>query len=363
MHTTTPPISQKAPLVLPLSPPVTILPHHSSLPQILTPLPTTPPVELTHQLLPEIVDARPNPRFASHLHPIFTEALAQQQQLREQQQKLNLELQAHAKKTKECVTIYAWINDDTPAIVHIVQSGFVWPYFSLLSELLSTLGLAEASTHGLLWLYDETDFMDWVAVDVGHMIEVQEGQQIFLKDHSIHKCAGFQKCLDAPSCSSKPHLHFNLPAEHAYVRDMLKAGSPTPSPQQTPPLLSPPLLPPHTPSLPTPSPLLSTQTAGASFNNLVAACDGEERCWPADYHVVDIAGCLHAYSGRTSLKRNWDRMQKAVFEEFFPRAHFVPATFTNQKKLWQSASDALWDEFIEAGHTKQGLWSLFTRRV
>jgi len=52
-----------------------------------------------------------------------------------------------------------------------------------------------------------------------------------------------------------------------------------------------------------------------------------------------------------------------VFEEFFPRARFVPATFTDQKKLWQSASNALRDESIEAGHTKQGLWSLFARRV
>ena len=94
-----------------------------------------------------------------------------------------------------------------------------------------------------------------------------------------------------------------------------------------------------------------------------AAGDDEERRWPADYHVVDIAGCLRAYSGRTSLKRNRDRTQKVVFEEFFPRARFVPATFTDQKKLWQLASNALRDEFIEAGHTKQGLWSLFSRCV
>ena len=56
-------------------------------------------MELIHQLLPEIVDARPDLCFASHLHPIFTESLAQQHELREQQQKLGLELQAHAKKT------------------------------------------------------------------------------------------------------------------------------------------------------------------------------------------------------------------------------------------------------------------------
>ena len=88
------------------------------------------------------------------------------------------------------------------SVVHIVQSGFIWPYFSLSPALLSTLGLAEASMLGHLWLYNETDFMDWVAVDVGHMIEVQQGQRILLKDQSIRKCIGFQKCLDVPSHSS-----------------------------------------------------------------------------------------------------------------------------------------------------------------
>lgn len=116
--------------------------------------------------------------------------------------------------------------------------------------------------------------------------------------------------------------------------------------------------------LPVPSPPLLTQPAGAgSAINLLAAGDGEERRWPADYHVVDIAGCLRAYSGRTSLRKNRDHTQKAVFEEFFPMARFVPATFTDQKKLWQSASNSLRNEFIEAGHTKQGLWSVFACRV
>ena len=85
--------------------------------------------------------------------------------------------------------------------------------------------------------------MDWVAVEVGHMIEVQEGQRIFLKDQSIRKCVGFQKYLDVPSHSAKPHLRFNLPGERAYVHEMLKAGSPVPSPERTPPPLSPQLLP------------------------------------------------------------------------------------------------------------------------
>ena len=77
-------------------------------------------MELSQQPLTDIVDARPNPRFASHLYPIFTEALAKQHELREQQRKIDSELQAHAKKTKENVSVYAWTNDDTPAVIHII---------------------------------------------------------------------------------------------------------------------------------------------------------------------------------------------------------------------------------------------------
>jgi len=98
---------------------------------------------------------------------------------------LDSERQAHAKRTKEHITFYAWTMDGTPHVVHVVQSGFIWLYFIISSALLSMLGLLEASEQGDLWLYDEMDFADWVAVDIGHIAEVQEGQWLFLKDHSL----------------------------------------------------------------------------------------------------------------------------------------------------------------------------------
>jgi hypothetical protein len=84
----TPIISQETPLTS--LPAVAISPLHHEPPQSFTSLPTTPVEQILP--LPEIVDARPNPCFASHLHPIFTEALAQQHELREQQRKLDSEL-------------------------------------------------------------------------------------------------------------------------------------------------------------------------------------------------------------------------------------------------------------------------------
>ena len=183
-------------------------------------------------------------------------------------------------------------------------------------------------------------------------------------------CIDFQKCLDAPSWSSKPHLCFNLPRECAYVHEMLNAGTLMPSPQQTPspsslqqPANHEPALFTHTPS-PPPSRLAGPSLADmGSVNNPITVGDGDERYWPSGYHVVDIARCLCECSVWTSLKRNQVHTQKAVFEEFFPHARFIPATFTDQKKLWVSASDSLREKFIEAGRTKQGLWSMVAHHV
>ena len=129
----------------PLMPPMTPLgfPHHPSPPRASTPLLTSPPTEPSSSL-PEVVDARPDPRFASHLHLIFTETLARQHELQEQKRRLDSERQDHAKKTKERVAVYAWTRDDTPHVVHVVQTGFIWPYFVISSPLLSALGLLEA---------------------------------------------------------------------------------------------------------------------------------------------------------------------------------------------------------------------------
>ena len=39
--------------------------------------------------------------------------------------------------------VYAWTTDNTPPVVHVVQSGFIWMYFVISSALLSMLGLLE----------------------------------------------------------------------------------------------------------------------------------------------------------------------------------------------------------------------------
>jgi hypothetical protein len=84
----------------------------------------------------EPLDARPNPRFASHLTPIYTEALAREYELEQTNARLDAERIASAKQAAQKITIYAWKPDaDAPEIRSIQQGS---PPQSSLSSTLST---------------------------------------------------------------------------------------------------------------------------------------------------------------------------------------------------------------------------------
>jgi hypothetical protein len=150
----------------------------------------SPPSQLDCSTSPEVVDARGDPRFASHLHPIFIDIVAEQQELSRQQRNLEAERQEKAQKAKHRIAVYVWNMEDTPHKVKFIQD-FMWPYFVISLTLIANIGLLEAAERGDLQIYDEVDIADWVGVDIGYVIEVCEGQRIFLKDGALQKCAGF----------------------------------------------------------------------------------------------------------------------------------------------------------------------------
>ena len=337
------------------------------------------PTNLAEPPPPRVIDARADPRFSTHLLPIFTDVIAEQQQLTQRQRAVDTERQDNAMKTKQRISVYVWTMEDSPHTVHNVQQGshgFTWPYFTISKTFLAAVGLSEASERGDLRMYDELDIADWVAVDVGYVIEVLEGQRIFLKDRSLRKCLDLQKCLDAPPRKSTPHLHYNLPRERAYVREMLKITSPTPSHQQTPsPLASTSStllpaqaiqhdVPPAVFADPTLSPPSSEPSDGGfgGFNDPIDLLDGEKRHWPSGYYVVDIR-CFRECSARTTRIQHRARNRQTIFAEHFPMVRYVPSTFTDQKSLWKSAPSSLREEFIELGRCKEALWSAFARRA
>lgn len=332
---------------------------------------------------PEVVDARGDPRFASHLHPIFVDIVAKQQELSRQQRDLDAERQEKARKAKNRIAVYAWSMENTPHKVKFVQD-LTWPYFTISPTLIANVGLSEATERGDLQIYDEVDIAGWVGVDYGYVIEVCEGQRIFLKDGALQKCCGFQECLDAHPSSRTPHLHLRLPHERAYVRDMLKAKSPSPSSegsssslasiQSTSPsptqlqVVATSSLVTSTPSTSPPLGVSIAQPSSDSTgepNEPIELTDSEEtpKRWPADYYVVDIAKCLRECSARTSRAHHQARTQQAVFSEHFPGVRFTSSTFSDQKTLWNLAGPALREKFFEMGQCKAALWSTFARQV
>ena len=87
---------------------------------------------------------------------------------------------------------------------------------------------------GGLCLYDEDDALDWVEVDVGHDVEVQEGQHILLKNWNIQYCEDLHIFLEACSQYTPPHLYSNLPQEQAAICEMFKHLSLFTTPTQSP---------------------------------------------------------------------------------------------------------------------------------
>lgn len=109
--------------------------------------------------------------------------------------------------------MHAWKPLTTEPESQLIQKGFTWPFFKLSPPILSIIGLQDSADSGALQVYDETEGY-WVAVDFDHVIEVQEGQHIFLWDHSVTICHHFNTLSKQ---ASHPHLLNNLPQERAYV--------------------------------------------------------------------------------------------------------------------------------------------------
>ena len=257
----------------------------------------------------------------------------------------------------------------------------------IMLSLLGGVGLLQASELGNLRIYDEGGIQDWVAIDVGYVMEVHEGQHIFLKDASLHKCVDFHKSLDSLPQTSTPHLHRHLARERAYVCEMHKTTSPQeplsppasislttlsqqpafppihsiPSASQAPPIPAP--LPVAERMLsPPPAPLL-LQGTGHVDDPMEVDGDVIEKRWPMDYYTIDIGNCMQECSSCTHRVHQRAINQSTVFMKCFPGLWFVPSMFSNQRDLWIKAPASLKEEFMELGHRKEGLWSVFAKRA
>jgi hypothetical protein len=182
-------------------------------------LPPTLPMSPANSSL----NAHPNPRYASHMPPIFTEQWQCEQELAEENRKCDAQRLADSTKAKHGVVVYAWSEDGKPPTVHEFQSGFSWPFFTLVPEILSVVDLTSAGStvRSRVQLY-RSALGVWVGVDAGYVLELRAGDRIFLKASHVEDTLEFDKHLHASSKETMPHLRHNLPGERWYVRERLK---------------------------------------------------------------------------------------------------------------------------------------------
>jgi len=93
---------------------------------------------------------------------------------------------------------------------HVLQSGFSWPFFSLIPEILSVVDLSGAgsATCSRIQLY-RCALGVWVGVDAGYVIRA--GDRVFLTASHVQDTPEFDKHPHASSKETMAHLRRNLP--------------------------------------------------------------------------------------------------------------------------------------------------------
>ena len=283
------------------------------------------------------LDTWPDPCFASHLLPIYVELFAREQVLELSKSKLDAKHIASAKQAVQKVTVHAWRPHITEHESSQIQKGFMWPFFKLSSAVLSLVGLQQSVESGTLQMYDELEGY-WLTVGMDHVIEVHEGQCVFLRDCSVHKCEQFNKLFKQVS---HPHLHNNLPQERAYVcnawrllipadglssSQKRKASSPSnllphPVKHEHSCSMAPELLSPPSPSLPSASTLflpsqtsptpLSVPTSAGLADDPIEVSNCNKKKQPRDYFVCDVVCCF--CDAKTSVHGCCTRTTAVIF--------------------------------------------------
>ena len=105
-----------------------------------------------------------------------------EQELAEENRKRDTQRLADSTKAKHGVIVYAWSKDGKPPTIHECQSGFSWPSFTLVPEILSVVDLTGAgSTARLCVQFYRRARGVWVGVDAGYVLGLRAGNLIFLK--------------------------------------------------------------------------------------------------------------------------------------------------------------------------------------
>ena len=116
-----------------------------------------------------------------------------------------------------------------------------------------------------------------------------------------------------------------------------------------------------TPIAITPPVLLTPDPSATLAEEPVELGDGEEKRWPKDYHVCDVAPCFH--DAKTSICGPHARTAGTIFCEHFPHLPFHSSMLFDNKAIWRKAPQALRCHYLCAGRREAGIWSKFVADV
>lgn len=165
---------------------------------------------------PASMNPLPNPRYASQIRPIFTEELAQKQELLRARQIQDAERLEAANRAKHEVTICAWLSDNEEPQSCIFQGDFIWPNFVLKASVLSDVGLVLGLDKPWFKVYNHARKL-WERVRLNHVISVQGRPEILLKALDVDVCQDFSKFTTPPSTAA-PHIRNDLKRERESVK-------------------------------------------------------------------------------------------------------------------------------------------------
>jgi hypothetical protein len=118
-------------------------------------------------------------------------------------------------------------QDDAEPTVCEFQDGFQFPHFIVTPSIVKELELDRvvSSDEGTRIYYFRHDIHTWTKIPVGHVVNVKNGESVFLKAPGVINCLNFDEILHNTTIT-KPkaqfHMRNNLPQERAYVRQAYK---------------------------------------------------------------------------------------------------------------------------------------------
>ncbi|KAF8547817.1 hypothetical protein OG21DRAFT_841531 [Imleria badia] len=198
----------------------------TSVPAIAAPLRTsTPAAPSSLSSIQAFLPNPTNPRFASHLRPVFIEHVANAQAHAEEKRRRDAEQLQHRRQAAEHVVAFSFPNDGAEPLPVDFQE-FDYPYFKLSRVVLVELELASPdeqipcdSIH-----YFNPDLDCWVKMKVGSTLTIAKpGQRLFFKAVHVKMFPAFDHLYNRANAAfdHNPNLCTMLPQERKHIKHQM----------------------------------------------------------------------------------------------------------------------------------------------